>query len=121
MSALARLSICAICTRLLKLETCKVDEFGRAVHDGCYLSKVAAGQPKRDDKLSQATTGNPLHRAIVDFLHSASTSSVPVFCCVCGSAVEFRNSTFFYGAQSWEISLPICRKCNPTSRLPNDA
>jgi hypothetical protein len=117
MSSLASFPICAICARPLELETCKVDEFGKAVHEECYLSRVTPHQPKRGDAVAKMTSGN-LHRAIVDFLDSASTPSVLGYCHDCGSAVENRNSTFSYRAQTWEISLPICPKCNPVSRFP---
>jgi hypothetical protein len=119
---LARFPVCAICTRPLQLETCKVDELGKAVHEGCYLLKIslklARGQPKPREEVAAITTGNPLRRAIVDFLDSASTRSAPIFCRDCGSAVEYRKSTFSYGAQTWEVPLPICRQCHPISRTP---
>jgi hypothetical protein len=34
-------SICGICNKPVKLETSKIDEFGKAVHDGRYLLKVS--------------------------------------------------------------------------------
>lgn len=40
MNSLALASICAICGREVSLEQCKVDEYGAAVHDGCYVKKV---------------------------------------------------------------------------------
>src|ERR1035438_996791 len=89
---LARFPVCAICTRPLQLETCKVDELGKAVHEGCYLLKIslnlARGQPKPREDVAAITTGNPLRRAIVDFLDSASIRSAPIFCPDCRSAVS---------------------------------
>jgi hypothetical protein len=32
--------ICSICNRPVKLETSKIDEAGKAVHEGCYLLKI---------------------------------------------------------------------------------
>ncbi len=119
---LARFSICSICTRPLKLETCKVDELGQAVHEGCYLLKIslklARGQPNLRNHIAEVTAENPLQRAIVEFLDSASTASAPIFCRDCGSAVEYRKSTFSYGAQSWEVALPICLQCHPIFNIP---
>ena len=34
--------ICCICSNSLTLETCKVDEFGKAVHEECYVLKLIA-------------------------------------------------------------------------------
>jgi len=31
---------CAICDRLVPLESCKIDEEGRAVHAGCYVLRT---------------------------------------------------------------------------------
>ena len=25
--------------------------------------------------------------------------------------MEYRNTTFFYDGESWEVELPVCRKC----------
>ena len=32
---------CAICGRPVELERCKIDEYGGAVHDACYVAKVS--------------------------------------------------------------------------------
>jgi hypothetical protein len=32
---------CPLCNQLVGLETCKIDEQGRAVHEDCYARKVA--------------------------------------------------------------------------------
>lgn len=34
------LPICSICNKLVKLKSGKVDELGKAVHEGCHLLKV---------------------------------------------------------------------------------
>jgi len=36
------LPICSICNKPVKLETSKVDELGKAIHEGCYLLKVSS-------------------------------------------------------------------------------
>jgi hypothetical protein len=35
---------CAICGRPVSLEECKVDAVGMAVHEECYVSKLANGK-----------------------------------------------------------------------------
>jgi|HubBroStandDraft_6_1064221.scaffolds.fasta_scaffold69989_2 hypothetical protein len=32
---------CWICGRVVALETCKIDEHGLAVHESCYVTKIA--------------------------------------------------------------------------------
>jgi len=54
-----------------------------------------------------------LRETIVAFLDSASVAVEPVFCKICGSPMEHRNSVFFFGGRTWEVRLPICPKCNP--------
>jgi hypothetical protein len=39
--ASSHLPICDICNKPIKLETSKIDELGKAVHEGCYLLKVS--------------------------------------------------------------------------------
>ena len=34
---------CEICEQFVELETCKIDELGRAVHNDCYVGKLAGG------------------------------------------------------------------------------
>ena len=31
---------CVICKESVKLEECKVDEYGRAIHEDCYVSQL---------------------------------------------------------------------------------
>ncbi len=33
---------CALCERPVQLETSKADEFGRAVHEECYVLKISS-------------------------------------------------------------------------------
>jgi hypothetical protein len=35
------LPVCWICGKTVALETCKIDEYGKAVHEACYESKIA--------------------------------------------------------------------------------
>jgi hypothetical protein len=32
--------VCAICGRIVPIESCKIDEDGRAVHAGCYVLRI---------------------------------------------------------------------------------
>jgi hypothetical protein len=32
--------VCAICNRLVSLESCKIDENGQAVHESCYIVRT---------------------------------------------------------------------------------
>lgn len=49
---------CAICDRLVSLESCKIDEEGRAVHEHCYILSTlqrsrreqVTGLPFQDDR-----------------------------------------------------------------------
>ena len=36
--------MCWICGRAVSLESCKIDELGNAVHEMCYVAKVALAQ-----------------------------------------------------------------------------
>ena len=48
--------LCVICDAPVKLEHCKIDEDGEAVHDKCYLSKIAESRTARSGKNSRAMT-----------------------------------------------------------------
>jgi hypothetical protein len=32
---------CSICGNAVSLENCKIDEYGQAVHENCYVAKIA--------------------------------------------------------------------------------
>jgi hypothetical protein len=36
----SHLPICSVCNKPVKLETSKIDELGKAIHEGCYVLKV---------------------------------------------------------------------------------
>ena len=47
----SRSPICSICDKPVNLETSKTDDFGKAVHEGCYLLRVSlkkATTPRKD-------------------------------------------------------------------------
>jgi len=60
---------------------------------------------------------NPIHRAITDFVDSATTPLSTVSCPDCGSLPEYHNFVFSYGGQTWEIPFPICPECNPIAHV----
>ncbi len=42
--------ICPICRQPVTLETCKTDEDGQAMHEGCYVEKVISKDTTAADK-----------------------------------------------------------------------
>jgi hypothetical protein len=54
-------------------------------------------------------------KAFIEFLDTASTPWAANSCPDCGSRLEYRNCTFFFEGQTWEIPLPLCAKCHPIS------
>jgi hypothetical protein len=54
-------------------------------------------------------------KAFIEFLNTASTLWAANSCPDCGSRLEYRNCTFFFEGQTWEIPLPLCVKCHPIS------
>jgi hypothetical protein len=55
-----------------------------------------------------------LHGSILEFLNS-TRSKKRIARCHCGAAMEYQDTTFFYDGQSWEVKLPVCRKCHPAA------
>ncbi len=41
---------CWICDQPIRLEDCKIDEHGRAVHETCYVAKVSLENKSAQDK-----------------------------------------------------------------------
>ena len=41
MSILIRIHLCWICGKPVDLATCKTDEYGEAVHEACYVARIA--------------------------------------------------------------------------------
>jgi hypothetical protein len=95
--------ICSVCNKPVNLETSKVDELGKAVHEQCYVLNVAQPTPPIKSLTS----------ALIEFLTYASTAKPDAYCPECGSPIEHRLSTFVFRGQSWEVPLPICPECNP--------
>jgi len=41
----AGLASCAVCGNPVKLEQCKINEYGKAVHETCYLTSIKKRRP----------------------------------------------------------------------------
>jgi recombinational DNA repair protein (RecF pathway) len=113
---------CIICGESVELETTKIDEGGKPVHEECYLRTVNL---KWSFRLPPAVDANSdqtaLSRAIIAWLNSANSRPLTNSCPDCGSRLEHRQCSFFYRGRNWEIQLPICFNCHPMSDLPPDA
>lgn len=115
---------CSICNEFVELETAKIDEVGNPVHEECYLQKLHLTKSIRPppEASGAENTQNPVPRAIVTFLESATAHAIKNVCPVCGSHLEQRKLTFFYAGQSWEVQVAICLDCIDTEPVPtNDA
>lgn len=116
---------CAICNESVELETTKIDERGKPVHEECYLQKVILKWPIKSSPTALDANFNvdhtPLSQAIIAFLNSANTRPGPNFCPDCGSQLDQRQCSFFYRGQTWEIQLPVCLTCHPISDAPTHA
>jgi hypothetical protein len=115
---------CSICNELVELETAKVDETGKPVHEECYVQKVILEKSVRPPPgaSNAEDNGNPLSQAVVAFLDSATAQSITDSCPECGSQLEHRKLTFFYAGRSWEIQVAICLDCIDTDPpAPYDA
>jgi hypothetical protein len=61
---------------------------------------------------------NPVSKAFIEFLNTASTHWASNTCPDCGSRlVEYRECTFFFEGQTWQIPLPLCVKCHPIAQV----
>jgi hypothetical protein len=114
---------CSICNESVELETTKIDESGKPVHEECYLQKVSLKWSIRPPPTAVDAHFNhtPLSQAIVAFLNSANTRPLTNLCPDCGSQLEHGEYSFFYRGQTWEILLPICLNCHPISDFPPHA
>jgi hypothetical protein len=56
-------------------------------------------------------------KVFVEFLNKANAHWAASACPDCGSRVEYRNCTFFFEGQTWEIPLPFCANCHSVSHL----
>jgi len=54
-----------------------------------------------------------LHESVLEFLDSERSLKKRIPRCHCGGTMEYQNTTFFYDGASWEVELPVCRKCHP--------
>jgi hypothetical protein len=96
---------CSICNEFVQLETAKVDDVGKPVHEECYVQKVSLKSTRPPDNLVSQT--------VVTFLNSANANTVTNLCPVCGSQLTRRKFKYLSAKQTWEIELSICLDCDP--------
>jgi hypothetical protein len=61
-----------------------------------------------------------LQQTIAGFLNSASSASFATdnsVCETCGSVVEYRLFIFVYLGQDWEVCIPVCANCQPSTPM----
>ena len=58
MPDISNFPMCSICDKPVELETSKVDEFGNAVHEGCYLLRVSLKKATTPPEDSVSTVHN---------------------------------------------------------------
>lgn len=113
---------CSICNEPVELETTKIDERGKPIHEECYLQKVTLKWPIRPPPTAidanVHANPTPLSRAIVAFLDTANLRPLTDSCPDCGSQLTHRECSFFYRGQTWEIRIPVCLHCHPISGIP---
>jgi hypothetical protein len=67
---------CSICNEPVELESSKIDEDGKPVHEECYVQKTSAqataGPPTTAPNDSKPTQ-RPIEQSVVEVLKSAST------------------------------------------------
>jgi len=114
---------CPICNEEIELETAKIDEVGRPVHEECYVQRVKKSIRPPPGASYGEDNENPFLQQIVTFLDSAKhTHAITNFCPVCGSQLEHRTCTFLYAERTWEIRLAIRHDCATIdSTPPHDA
>ena len=60
---------------------------------------------------------NLISQAFMEFLKTARAHWATKSCPDCGKELKYRNCTFFYEGQTWEILLPTCIECHPTAQV----
>lgn len=53
-------------------------------------------------------------RSVRDLLNTLAATP-QVFCTQCQSVMEYAGATFYFDSDAWEVDLPFCPKCKPTS------
>jgi hypothetical protein len=118
----SRLFRCFICNEFIELETAKVDEFGKPVHEECYVQTIGLKRSIRNPPEASDAARTSLSQAILTFLTIEEARAVANFCPVCGSQLEHRNLIFFFEGKIREIRVAVCLDCDPiTDDPPYDA
>jgi hypothetical protein len=85
------------------------------------MSKVAQKCSSRQrrvvgEEMEAAMAPENMHESILEFL-KATQSLKKRIVCPCGTVMEHEVTKFFYNGESWEVLLPICRKCYPANLI----
>src|ERR1035438_8285888 len=101
--------ICSICNEFIELETTKVDEVGKPVHEQCCVQQISLKKSTRPPptKKDAEYKANPRAQAIIALLKSANTDSVRKRPTSRAAFLESRGCTFSHEGQTWESILPI--------------
>jgi hypothetical protein len=108
---------CVLCSKPVDLRTdlC-ADENGKAIHEDCCVTHVTSnrGDPKlRENEEGFQMSDSLPSQAFIEFVSSVSAQWAASSCPACGTELRYRDCTFFYEGQTWEIPLPICVECHP--------
>jgi hypothetical protein len=115
---------CSICNEFVELETAKINEIGKPVHEECYVQEISPRRSIRPPPKGLDTdhSQNSVRQAVITFLNAAEARALTNFCPVCGSHLEHRNFTFFFEGQTRTARLSICLDCHPIiNDRPHDA
>jgi hypothetical protein len=112
---------CILCSKAMDLQIdLYADENGKPVHEDCYVTHVTrnhGGSKLREGQKRFQMSDSLPSQAFIEFVSSASTPWATNSCPDCGTELKYRDYTFFYEGQTWEIPLPICVKCHPITHV----
>ncbi len=110
---------CSICNEAVELETAKIDESGKPVHEECYVRKVCIHTTATEPAPIQENLSHKrktIRQEVIEFLDLQAARPISRFCPFCGSQLECREATVCHEDRSWKLHLTNCVKCNPISR-----
>jgi hypothetical protein len=112
---------CFLCNEEVALETTKIDESGKPVHEECYVQQVCghkAARPPTPIRGDPDHKEKPITQELTQFFDTEACRPVDGFCPICGSQLECRAVKFFYENRTWKIHLTNCVKCKGID-MPN--
>jgi hypothetical protein len=106
---------CSICNDYVELESAKIDEAGRPVHEKCYVQKVSLKKSIRPPPgpFDDEHDDHSISQAIITFLDSPHAHAIANSCPVCGSQLVHLTIRFFYAGRTRDVQSAICLECNP--------